>query len=116
MKQHRPDIVLFSSAIQYFKSPYKIINYFVKKKIRNIFFLKTPFFNDKEMIKVQIIPKHIYDASYPIRILNESRFLKLFVDHKYKNITHLFSNEKIGNILFKNFIFKLRTRKIDIIK
>lgn len=103
----KPDIVLFSSVIQYLEYPYKIINYLLKKKIRNIFFLKTPFINNKELIKVQIVPKHIYDASYPIRIFNEQIFLKLFRENNYKITPHTLPDEKIGAISFKNFIFKL---------
>ena len=107
MTKQTPDVVLFSSVIQYLEHPYKVINYLFKNKIKNIFFLKTPFINNKELIKVQIVPKHIYDASYPIRIFNESDFLKLFRNNNYKNRVHSFPDERIGDIFFKNFIFKL---------
>jgi putative methyltransferase (TIGR04325 family) len=107
MKKCKPDIVLFSSVIQYLERPYKIINYLLKKKIKNIFFLKTPFINNKELIKVQIVPKHIYDASYPVRIFDERFFLKLFRDNNYKITSHFIPDEKIGDFFFKNFIFKL---------
>jgi putative methyltransferase (TIGR04325 family) len=107
MIKYNPDVVLFSSVIHYLKYPNKIINYFIKKKIKNILFLKTPFSTSEELIKVQIVPKHIYDASYPIRIFNEHSFLKLFRDNNYKVVTDFLPNEKIDNISFKNFIFKL---------
>jgi len=107
MAKHKPDIVLFSGVIQYLEYPYKIIKYLLKKKIINIFFLKTPFIDNKELIKVQIVPKHIYDASYPIRIFNERNFLKLFRENNYKITHHSIPDEKIGAIFFKNFIFKL---------
>jgi putative methyltransferase (TIGR04325 family) len=107
IKKNNPDIVLFSSVVQYLEFPYKIINYFIKKKIKNIIFLKTPFSKTKELIKIQIVPKNIYDASYPIRIFNEKFFLKLFKDNNYKIIPSPFINEQIDNIFFKNFIFKL---------
>lgn len=107
MAKQTPDVVLFSSTIQYLEYPYKVINYLFKNKIKNIFFLKTPFFKNKELIKVQIIPKHIYDASYPIRIFNESNFLKLFRNNNYKNRVHFFLDERIGDIFFKNFTFEL---------
>ena len=114
--KYRPDIVIFSGVIQYLRKPNKIINYFIKKKVKNFFFLKTPFFYDKEVIKVQNVPSYIYKSSYPIRILNESRFLKLFTDNNYKIIPNFFPNEKIEDILFKNFILELRNRKNNIIK
>ena len=114
--KYRPDIVIFSGVIQYLRKPNKIINYFIKKKVKNFFFLKTPFFYDKEVIKVQNVPSYIYKSSYPIIILNESRFLKLFTDNNYKIIPNFFPNEKIEDILFKNFILELRNRKNNIIK
>ena len=107
IKKHNPDVVLFSSVLQYLEFPYRIINFFIKKKIKNIIILKTPFSKKKELIKIQIVPKHIYDASYPIRIFNEKFFSKLFKDNNYKIIPSLFINEQIDNIFFKNFIFKL---------
>jgi len=107
MTKQKPDVVLFSSVIQYLEYPYKVIYYLFKNKIKNIFFLKTPFFKNKELIKVQIVPKHIYDASYPIRIFNESNFLKLFRNNNYKNRVHFFPDERFGDIFFKNFIFEL---------
>ena len=107
MTKQTPDVVLFSSVIQYLEYPYKVIYYLFKNKIKNIFFLKTPFFNNKELIKVQVVPKYIYEASYPIRIFNQSQFLKLFINNNYKIITNSLPNEKIQDILFKNFIFKL---------
>jgi len=107
MAKYKPDIVLFSGVVQYLEYPYKIIKYLFKKKIQNIFFLNTPFINSKELIKVQIVPKHIYDASYPIRIFNERNFLKLFRENNYKITHHCIPDEKIGAIFFKNFIFKL---------
>lgn len=116
MEKHRPDIVLFSGVIQYLRYPYKIINYFIKKKVKNIFFIKTPFSDNNEKIMIQIVPKYIYDASYPIRIFNESRFLKVFIDNNYKKISNFCSKEIIGDILFKNFIFKLGNSKTDDVK
>ena len=107
MTKQTPDVVLFSSVIQYLEYPYKVIYYLFKNKIKNIFFLKTPFFDNKELIKVQSVPKHIYDASYPIRIFNESNFLKLFRNNNYKISSNFLPSERIGDIFFKNFIFKL---------
>ena len=114
--QRRPDVVLFSSVIQYLKSPYKIINFLIKKKIKFFLFLKTPFFYDKEVIKVQKVPKHIYDSSYPIRIFNQCSFLKIFLDNNYKVNRNYFPNEEIDDIFFKNFIFELKKNKSAVTK
>jgi len=106
MNKYNPDAVLFSSVIQYLEYPFNVINSFLKKKISYLIFLKTPFYKRKETIKIQIVPKNIYNASYPIRIFNENSFLKLFKSNNYKIISNEFLNETISEITFKNFIFK----------
>jgi putative methyltransferase (TIGR04325 family) len=97
-------------VIQYLEFSHRIINYFIKKKIKNIFFLKTPFADTNEYIKIQIVPKNIYNASYPIRIFNEKNFLKLFKNNNYRIVSTSLKNEKIDNISFKNYMFQYKDK------
>jgi putative methyltransferase (TIGR04325 family) len=110
IKKHNPDVLLFSSVIQYLEFSHRIINYFIKKKIKNIFFLKTPFTDTNEYIKIQIVPKNIYNASYPIRVFNEKNFLKLFKNNNYRIVLTSLKNEKINNIIFKNYMFQYKDK------
>jgi putative methyltransferase (TIGR04325 family) len=110
IKKYEPDVVLFSSVIQYLEFPNKVINYFIKKKVKNIIFLKTSFTTSNEMIKIQIVPKNIYNASYPIRIFNEKNFLKLFKNNNYRIVSTSLKNEKINNIIFKNYMFQYKDK------
>lgn len=106
INKYTPDVILFSSVIQYLEYPFSIINFFIQRKIKYFIFMNTPFEKNKESIKIQIVPKNIYDASYPIRILNENFFLELFKKNNYKVIPHSHPNEIISGIIFKHFIFK----------
>ena len=109
--KYRPDVILFSSVVQYLQYPFNLINFFIKKKINYFIFMKTPFEKNKESIRIQIVPKNIYDASYPIRIFNENIFLELFKNNNYKIIPNSHPNEIISGIVFKHFIFKYNFSK-----
>lgn len=111
INKYKPDVILFSSVIQYLQYPFNLINFFIKKKINYFIFIKTPFEKNKESIKIQIVPKNIYDASYPIRIFNENIFLELFKNNNYKIIPNSHPNEIISGIVFKHFIFKYNFSK-----
>jgi putative methyltransferase (TIGR04325 family) len=105
-----PDFVLFSSVLQYLSNPFYYINFLFKKKIKYFLILRTPFQNNKESIKIQVIPDHIYKATLPIRIFNESAFIKLFINNNYSIKNNYFRNEIIDNINFKNFLFELKKK------
>ena len=84
------DIVIFSSSLQYLKSPFLKLKNILKFKPKYIIFLKTPF--DKKLknktseIKIQYIPKNIYQSSYPIHIFNKSFLRNMLLVKNYKEI------------------------------
>ena len=104
------DIVLFSGVLQYLSNPIDYINLLLKKKIKYFLILRTPFQTNKESIKVQVIPDHIYRATLPIRIFNENLFIKFFKENNYSLKNNFFESEIIDNIEFKNFLFKLKEK------
>jgi putative methyltransferase (TIGR04325 family) len=106
LKKFKIDVVLFSGVLQYLQNPFFYINFLFRKKIDYFMILRTPFHDLSDSIRVQIIPKHIYEASYPIRIFNEHLFIKNFKNNNYYLIKSDFKNELIHNVLHKNFIFK----------
>ena len=65
---------------------------------------------NKESIKVQVIPDHIYRATLPIRIFNENLFVKFFKKNNYLLKNNSFKSEMVDNIEFKNFLFKLKEK------
>jgi putative methyltransferase (TIGR04325 family) len=104
------DIVIFSGVLQYLSNPFYHINILLKKKIKNFLILRTPFQTNKESIKVQVIPDHLYRATLPIRIFNENLFIKFFKKNNYSLKNNSFKNEMLDNIEFKNFLFKLKDK------
>ena len=100
------DLIIFSSVIQYLEAPYSILKKITKKKIINIIISRTPFFNDRDIIKVQIVPKHIYESSYPVRIFNKKKFLNFMKINGYLVKQKIKVNEKLDKYNYQSFYFK----------
>ena len=100
------DLIIFSSVIQYLEAPYSILKKITKKKIINIIISRTPFFNDRDIIKVQIVPKHIYESSYPVRIFNKKKFLNFMKSNGYLVKQKIKVNEKLDKYNYQSFYFK----------
>lgn len=105
LKNKKIDIIIFSSVLQYLKSPFILLDRVLKKKIKNIVILRTPFFENKEEIKIQIVPKHIYEASYPIRIFSRRKFMKFMKNRKYEVKDKISTVEQVDNINYKGYLF-----------
>jgi putative methyltransferase (TIGR04325 family) len=109
LKKNKPDIVLFSSVLHYLESPFELLNLLNKKKVKYFIILKTPFFKNKNEIKIQVNPSYIYKANYPIRIFNERLFKLLFKKWNYKVNKLNWDNQLINDINFLSFfITKLK--------
>ena len=78
------DLVIFSSVLQYLENPYQILKFILKNKISEVIIMRTPFFSNYEEIKIQKVPKYIYESSYPIRILNLAKLKRIFNEFNYK--------------------------------
>jgi putative methyltransferase (TIGR04325 family) len=103
IQKNKPDIVLFSSVLHYLESPFSVLSLLKKKNINYFVILKTPFFNNKSEIKIQVNPSYIYKANYPIRIFNEHLFKSFFMKWNYKVDKLNWENQLIDNINFKSF-------------
>jgi putative methyltransferase (TIGR04325 family) len=110
LKHEKPDVVLFSSVIQYITDPYRLIESIVTHNFRHIIFDITPFhWADHDIITVQHVPPSIYPASYPFRIFSLDNFLDLFIG-KYEKLAQFHSlafpplNDRGGQYL--GFIFE----------
>ena len=105
-KKRTASLIIFSSVLQYVEDSKKIIQFCLKKNVKHIAVLKTPFFFKKELIKVQHVPKNIYDASYPIRIFNINDFLNTFFKNNYKLVDINFQKQDISSVIHKSFLFE----------
>ena len=100
------DLVIFSSVLQYLEYPYDLIRKIANKKIKNVIILRTPFHDEDELIKIQVVPKYIYPASYPIRIFNRNNFLKTMKDYNYKIIKRILTTERLDGFSYKSYFFQ----------
>ena len=98
--------VLFSSSLQYLEYPYQILDKMIKRKIPNIIIHRSPFTESDEIIKIQQVPKHIYDTSYPIRILNIVKICNKLKSAGYKINSKFKLKEEIDGYFYETFYFE----------
>lgn len=106
LSKKKINVALFSSSLQYLKNPYQILNKIIKKKIPNIIIHRSPFTQTTEIIKIQHVPKHIYEASYPIRILDIDKICKKLNKAGYKLKIKYRIKEEIGGYFYETFYFE----------
>jgi len=72
----KPNIVLFSSVLQYLENLDEILDEVTKSGAKYLIIDRTPFqLGNDHSIKVQHVSKDIYNASYPIRIFSKQALL-----------------------------------------
>lgn len=109
MQDSHPDAIVFSSVLQYLDDPYKFIERILSYKFEYILIDRTQFTDNKELITVQKVPPHIYEASYPCWIFNESKFFDAFIED-YEIIKKFEAlGGRIGDFAFKGAILKRRS-------
>jgi putative methyltransferase (TIGR04325 family) len=107
LSHSKPDIVLFSSSIQYLEEPYKVLADIISFQPPYIFFDTTPFLKtENDIISVQKVPPKIYEASYPVWIFSQEKFLSFFAKNKYHFIVD-FNMQKVD-------IFKIKGKPVDL--
>ena len=75
------DLIMFNGSLCYLKNPYKILDDVKSLKPKYILFTRTPFVKSEEdEISVQIVPKAIYDASFPIWNFSEIKITNFLSD------------------------------------
>ena len=82
-KTNKPNVILFSSVLQYIEDPYELLESVLNHNFDFIIIDRTPFSKGKETIKLQIVPSKIYEASYPCRFFDKYSFLNYFEMNGY---------------------------------
>ncbi len=66
MANQKPNVLLFSSVLQYLEKPYEWIERFINLEIPYIIIDRTAFIErENDIITIQKVPENIYVASYP---------------------------------------------------
>lgn len=105
-----PDVILFSSVIQYLENPYFLLEIVKKWRIEILIFDRTPFLESGgDRITVQRVSPDIYEASYPAWFFDLETF-KEFFSKNYDLLAEFDSLDR-ANIpsVFKGFIFRLKS-------
>jgi len=75
--EYPPDLVIFSSVLQYLESPMTIVDQINSTSANYMLITRTPFISGStDKVAIQNVPKHIYEASYPIRLFGYELFIE----------------------------------------
>jgi putative methyltransferase (TIGR04325 family) len=110
VSNEKPDVILFSSVLQYLENPFEILKESFGFGIRYIIVDRTGFtLNNKQRITVQKVPSRIYDATYPCRFFSEKEFLSFFEENNYELMVDFEALDSV-NIpsKYKGFLFRLK--------
>lgn len=113
LRKENPDIVLFSSSIQYLEKPYQYLQKILDQRVKFVVFDRTSFSEDmgRDTVAVQKVPPQIYQASYPCWFFDKPAFIKFF-SPTYKLLAEFECPEgriRRGRLrgIFKGLLFKL---------
>jgi putative methyltransferase (TIGR04325 family) len=76
-------VLLISGTIQYLDEPFAFLDKVLSKNIEYIIIDRSPFTEQPAYVQVQQVRKPIYDASFPIHIMNYNEFVNK-LNAKYK--------------------------------
>jgi len=80
--KYKPNVLILSSVLQYLEKPYEWIEKFVALKIPYIIIDRTTFVkSERDILTIQNVPEHIYQASYPAWFFNIDRFVNHFKNY-----------------------------------
>jgi len=97
LTEQKPNMVLLSSVLQYLEEPYQLLGKLANLDIDYLLIDRTPCTKTKEILTIQIVPPHIYPASYPSWIFNEQQLLR-YLEEKYSPLCEFESSDgSIGN-------------------
>jgi len=77
--KHPPNVVLFSSVLQYLPEPYAILEQAIGSQPDYILIDRTPFVDEGDsVLSLQKVPKNIVEACYAVWLFNERKFKEIF--------------------------------------
>ena len=75
----RPDVVIFSSVLQYLEDPHAVMCGVVRQGVRHVVIDRTPVVSgERDIVTLQEVPARILRSSYPARLLTRASLLKPF--------------------------------------
>jgi putative methyltransferase (TIGR04325 family) len=103
-----PNIVLFSSVLQYLEKPYELLTKIIEEKVKYIIFDLTTFIDSNEdVITIQTVKPPIYDATYPCWFFNKEQLITFFLINGYSVEYQWMANYQINFGYHAGLAFKL---------
>lgn len=101
----QPNLVLFSSSIQYLEKPYEILQQLILANPEFFIIDRTPFTNaEYDFVKLQHLTQEMGGAKYPSWFFSERRFLDFFHSNGYEEFISFECDEDFGVGTFKGIV------------
>jgi len=112
LAETKPDIILFSSVLQYIEKPYDLLQKALDSGIEQIIVDRTPFHKENtDRITVQHVSPKIVDTSYPAWIFSIGKFESFFNSCEIPGRFESDGNEPFEAIKILGYI--IRNRQAD---
>jgi putative methyltransferase (TIGR04325 family) len=108
----QPQLLLFSSSLQYMEKPYELLEQVKQSNIPYLMIDRTAFINEADdRITIQSVPPAFYDASYPCWFFSEQK-MDAFLKDTFEQVYGFESGQKVTLGLEElNYTGKLWKRK-----
>lgn len=101
------NVILLSSVLQYISSPYELLDEMLQHDFKYILFDRTAFSKNKKRVTLQVVPPHIYEASYPCWFFDEREFKQYFEKKNFYIIEEFEALDgESDSYIFKGFIME----------
>lgn len=96
LQLHAPQLLLFSSSLQYMEKPYELLTQVKQSKIPYLLIDRTAFIDGpNDRLTVQKVPPAFYDASYPCWFFSEQK-MNTFLQDTFEPVYGFESGQKVG--------------------
>jgi putative methyltransferase (TIGR04325 family) len=91
----QPDLLLFSSSLQYMEKPYELLQQAKDSGIPYLLIDRTAFIDEpQDRITIQKVPPAFYDASYPCWFFSEDK-MNRFLQDTFEPVWHFNSGQQV---------------------
>ncbi|MDT3403156.1 methyltransferase, TIGR04325 family [Mucilaginibacter terrae] len=91
----KPQLLMFSSSLQYMEKPYELLNKVKQSTIPYLIIDRTAFINEPEdRLTIQTVPPAFYDASYPCWFFSEQK-MSDYLQDTFEEVFSFESGQKV---------------------
>lgn len=107
----KPNVILLSSVLQYLPNPYETLDELIATGSDTLLIDRTSVLRsgDKDLIRIQHVPKSIYMASYPCRAFSDIGLRDFITLRKYRLVEEFNSLDKFDPYAdWRGFVYEKR--------